>query len=187
MAYKKVVDANAETAIALGGKDKNGKNNPTSIEGHYLGFKEVESDYGKSKLHIFSTEKGNTGVWGKTNLDRLLTPARVGQMCLVSFTGMGKAQKGRRPPYNFEVQYDDDNTIETGNINLETQGQEPEYSSVTDEEDVDMASDDSDPEYDEKPVDEVVPQRASRPALTRPSAAAVAKTQGLLGGRNKIS
>lgn len=187
MAYKKVLEATAETAFALGGKDGRGKANPTSVEGYYLGSKKVDSDYGESKLHIFNTAEGNVGVWGKTNLDRLLTDARLGQMCLVNFIGMGKAQKGKRPPYQYEVQYDDANTIRLDNIDLNAStGEEPNYASSSDdvEDDVDQV----DPTEDEKAIDEVVPRRASAPSrpLT-PNAAAVSRTQALLGSRNKIS
>ena len=111
MAYKKALDLSADTTIQLGAPG-----NPTSIEGYYLGAKEIDGDYGVGKLHIFHTAKGNVGVWGKSNSNRILTLDRVGQMCMLSFTGMGKAQKGRKPPYTYELQYDSDNTIDVGGL-----------------------------------------------------------------------
>ncbi len=192
MAFKKKLDVNADTAIALGGKNGQGKANPTEIEGHYLGAKSVETDYGPAKLHVFATESGNVGVWGKTNLNRILTNEQLGQMCRVTFTGMGKAQKGRRPPYNYELQYDDENTIDVSGINLSAEGsQEPDYdtSSSQSTQGYDDESDSVDPEDDEKPVDELPPRRATPPraAAVAPNAAAVARTQSLLNGRNKVS
>ncbi len=195
MAFKKKLDANAETATALGGKNGQGKANPTSIEGYYLGAKSVETDYGPAKLHIFQdAETGtNTGVWGKTNMNRLLSPELVGQMCQVSFTGMGKAQKGRRPPYNYEVLHDEDNRIDTAGINLTAEAsEEPDYDTTshnTSGSQYDDESDSVDPEDDEKPVDELPPRRATPPraAAVAPNAAAVARTQSLLNGRNKVS
>lgn len=118
MAYKKKIDARTDNTIQLGG-EKDGIKNPTTIEGYYLGSKSVDGDYGPGKLHIFNTSEGNIGVWGKTNLNHLLSPENVGQMCLVTFTGMGKAKKGRRPAYEYSLQYDEENTIDVTGVNLE--------------------------------------------------------------------
>lgn len=108
MAYKPVFDGNTDRTVTLG---KEG--NPKSIEGYFLGTKEVSSDYGVGKLHIFQTGEGTIGVWGKSRLDKMLNTSLVGQMCLVQFTGMiASNKKGRKPSYGFKVMHDPENVIE---------------------------------------------------------------------------
>lgn len=124
MAYKTKFDGQTDTSIQLGDK-----NNPTpvSIEGYFLGTRETpDTGYGPGKLHIFQTPEGTTGVWGKTNSNRLLTSELVGQMVLLTFTGMGEKKKGKNPAYNYSLQHDPDNTTDVSGINVN--GQEPEES-----------------------------------------------------------
>lgn len=122
MAYKKKFDGNTDKTIALG---KPG--DPKSIEGYFLGTKVIPGTaYGDAKLHIFQTSEGTIGVWGKTRLNNLLTTELVGQMTLVEFTGMVQpTKKGRRPSFGYQVSHDEDNTIDTGGIDLSAP-QEPE-------------------------------------------------------------
>ena len=74
MAFKAVLDLNAEVTISLGGMNKKtGKANPKSVEGYYLGKKSIEDrkkKSGVSYIYILQTDKGNVGVWGKTDMDR---------------------------------------------------------------------------------------------------------------------
>lgn len=128
MAYKKKIELKADDAISLGGiNSKTGEKNPISVEGHYLGAKTTpDTGYGEGKLHIFSTARGTVGVWGKSHLNRLLTSDHVGQMCLVTFTGMSIPKKGKRPAYQYELQYDAENTIDVSGITVETSDEEPE-------------------------------------------------------------
>lgn len=108
MAYKTKFDGQTDKTVALGSEG-----NPTSLEGYFIGSKEIASDYGIAKLHIFQTSEGNVGVWGKTRLNTMLTKDLVGQMVLVEFTGMvAPTKKGRKPSYGFKVQHDPENTIE---------------------------------------------------------------------------
>lgn len=112
MAYEKKIDAQASTTIKLGGDG-----NPTSIEGYYLTSKDTpDSGYGPGKLHIFMTKEGNVGVWGKTNINRLLTDDLKGKMCLLTFTGMGPKRKGRNPAYEYELQFDRSNTVDVTHL-----------------------------------------------------------------------
>ncbi len=108
MAYQTKFDGSCDKAVTLGAE-----NNPTSLEGYFLGSKETpDKGYGPGKLHIFQTKEGTTGVWGKTRLNNLLTKELVGQMCLVNFTGMIQpSKKGKRPSYGYKVQHDPDNTV----------------------------------------------------------------------------
>jgi hypothetical protein len=64
------------------------------LVGIYTGFKEIESEYGLSKLHQFSTEDGPAALWGKTHLNRLLE-GREGELVKVKLTGNSIPIKGR--------------------------------------------------------------------------------------------
>lgn len=115
MSFKEVASLDADVTTALGGVNKKtGKANPTSIEGYYLGTKTVESKMSKdgtAKLHLLQTEKGNIGVWGKTDLDRKISQVDAGVM--IRITQNGKINiPGRNPMYKFKVEVDTENTIE---------------------------------------------------------------------------
>lgn len=154
MAYKIVADLNTDTTVSLGGKDKNGKTNPTTLEGYYLGFKTVKSEMsqsGTAKLHVFQTDKGNVGVWGKSKLDSSLASVSPGTMILVNFTGIGKPSKGRKGAYLYQVQYDPDNTIEVeagANQSTSNASEPEEY----DETDTDTSDDEADYEAPARPT-----------------------------------
>jgi len=115
MPYITKFSGNTDKTVTLG---KPG--DPTSVEGYFLGSKDTpDGGFGPGKLHIFQTNEGSIGVWGKTRLNSSLTSELVGQMVLVEFTGMVAPQKkGRRPSYGFKVQHDPSNTIDTTNIDL---------------------------------------------------------------------
>lgn len=173
MAYKTVADLNTDTAISIGGKDKNGKANPTELEGYYLGAKTVKSEMsqtGVSKLHVFQTDKGNVGVWGKSKLDSSLASVTPGTMTMVTFTGLGKPSKGRKGAYLYQVQYDPDNTIEVDSTPLTTNASESE----------DFNNDEDDNFAEEAEYE--APPRASVSAATAQDRAA--KVQALLS-KNK--
>ena len=56
------------------------------LVGVYLGYKEVNSDYGLSQLHNFDCEDGKYSVWGKAHLNRLLE-GRIGELVKIALTG----------------------------------------------------------------------------------------------------
>lgn len=187
MAFKKKVSLEAESTIRLGGRDNNGKPNPTSIEGYYLGSRAVEGDMGTSYLHVFQTKNGNVGVWGKTKLNSLLTSDLVGMMVQATFTGMGKAKKGRNAPYNYEVQYDEENTIDVSGLAAATnEAVEDDYVA---EDDTTYADDDggeADVMDDDSALDEVPPPRtvtAPKKPLATPDASRQARVKQLLVGK----
>lgn len=114
MGFKTVLDLDAETTISLGGRNKKtGKNNPTEIEGYYLGKRDVASKKAKSgfcSIYYFQTPKGNVAVWGKTDLDRKMSGVAPGLMVRASFDKMQATPNGEM--YKYKVEFDPDNTIE---------------------------------------------------------------------------
>lgn len=184
MGYQKKSNLSTETTVQLGGVNKKtNKPNPISIEGYYLGAKNINGTYGPGKLHIFQTLSGNVGLYGKTNSDRLLSSEHVGQMCKLVFTGMGKAQKGRNPSYNYELFFDVDNTVAVSSEAVQSFGDSEESPEESDAEGYLQE------EEAEEAVDEVTPARPVMPrrAATTPSPEARAKVQALLNSRNKIA
>lgn len=184
MAYQTKLELSADRTITLGGTGENGKPNPTSIEGYYLGSRATpDKGYGPGTLHFFQTAEGNVGVWGKSRLNNLLTADLRGQMVLATFTGMSKAQKGRRPAYTYKVQHDPAETIDVSGIDLNQVQEdvagdaEPDY------------GDDVDTNDDTTAVDEVTPPRAQAPArpAQAPDAARQAKVQALLAKGRKTA
>ncbi len=114
MAFKQLQSLDAETTISLGGYNKKAKKeNPTSIEGYYLGNKQVEDSKNadkKNTIYYLKTAKGNVAVWGKTDMDRKMSGAKVGVMTRITHTGMKPTKNGEMYVYSVEV--DADNTIE---------------------------------------------------------------------------
>jgi len=174
MAYKKKQDLSTDKTIKLGGIDEaSQKPNPTSIEGYFLGTKTTpDTGYGPGQLHFFQTEEGVVGVWGKTNLNRLLTPDLAGQMVLVNFKGMGPKVKGKNRAYLYEVQHDSDNTTEVSSF---SSAEEPSSESVG-------SSEDEEYSYEAEDVVEAAPARPVAPAkaAVTPSADRQARVQALL-------
>lgn len=121
MGYEEITDLGTDTVTAIGGVNKKtNKPNPTSIEGYFLGSREVPSAMSKTgfaKIHVFQTPKGNEGVWGKTDLDIKLAGVTPGTMTLVKFDRM-QANKGKQPMYKYKVSVDKDNTIEVAGTSV---------------------------------------------------------------------
>lgn len=180
MAFRTKFDGQTDKTIALGG-DRDGKKNPTSIEGYFLGSKTTQSDYGPGLLHMIQTEDGVVGVWGKTRLNNLLTKELTGQMVKIDFTGMiAPVKKGRRPAYGYKVQHDPDNTTDVSGIDLN-----PVETLMEAEEGQVEENDYSTEEPQEEPQEEVPAPRAVAPkqAAQAPNAAAQARVKALLASR----
>ena len=112
MAFQKVRVLEADVTYSLGKLNKTGKTDPKSIEGYYLGKRNVETPLGESTLHYFETQSGVTAVWGTTKLNSGLTQVKLGNMTRVEFVGIGKPSKGKQGARLFEIQQDPDNSIE---------------------------------------------------------------------------
>lgn len=125
MAFREVQSLDAEQVIRVGEEDGS-DNTVETISGYYLGFKEIANSLNptrKSKIHVFSIEGRNVGVWGTSVMDRKLaavpapsnpnTPSEgTAFMTTVTFTGLKPAtKKGYRPSKNYNVGFDDENLI----------------------------------------------------------------------------
>lgn len=128
MAFKQVQDLDADTMISLGGFNKKlKKDNPTEVEGYYLGSRQVESKKSKTgfaSIHYFQTPAGNVGVWGKTDLDRKLASVSVGNMAKAEYSHMQFTPNGEM--YKYKVAFDPDNsldidTLPVGNVTVKAE------------------------------------------------------------------
>ncbi len=112
MAYEKVSDLSTDTVVKLGGlNSKTGKPNPTTIEGYFLGSREVKSETGISVIHIFQTPKGNEGIWGTADINNKLAQLTPGTMTLVNYKEKRKLAGGKTK-HVYDVMFDKENTIE---------------------------------------------------------------------------
>jgi hypothetical protein len=170
MGFKEVLDLDCETAIALGGFNKKArKDNPTSIEGYFIGSKIVDSPKskdGKAKLHIFQTAEGNVGVWGKTDLDRKMASVQPGAMTRAVFAGMAPSKNGDM--YKYKVAQDTDNRIDvdTAPRNVPVESTESDEDYIAQAELNDLEADDAELEAAPvtRPVAPKVPLKTPSPA-----------------------
>lgn len=169
MGFKEVASPDADTVIALGGYNKKSRtDNPTKIEGYYLGSKTVKSlksKTGTALIHVFKTPKGDVGVWGKTDMDRKLEGVETGTMTRVTFLEVANTSNGNTM-YKYKVEADPENTYNTAGSNEADVDED-----YADETDVD----------EEEYADEVVPTRPT-PAKTA-ATPAVSRTKELLKNR----
>lgn len=180
MAFKEVVSLDCDIDYAIDGRmnKKTGKKNPTSIEGFFLGTKTVPgSKYGDSTLHVFSTPDGNTGIWGKTDLNRKLRGVEPGLLVRAELTGKKNTSNGEM--YTFRVQVDKEQSIEVGG--LETHAATESAPSFSSDDDFNQEFEDSEAEVEET----ALPPRAvapKQPAQT-PSLDQQAQVRALLSKR----
>lgn len=156
MAFKEVQSLEADVTIALGGRNKKtGKDNPKSVEGYYLGKREVasaKSRNGKASIYYFQTSKGNVGVWGKTDLDRKMGSVTPGNMTRITQSGTRPTPNGDM--YTYKVEQDTENSIEVSLLeasvgasaggssddNDEVEGYAGDYNSTSDEDESEETS-----------------------------------------------
>ena len=191
MAFKELADLDCDSTTALGGMNKTtGKPNPTKVEGYYIGSKDTPSKKSKTgfaKLHILQTDKGNLGIWGKTDLDRKMMAVEPGCTVRITQNGMVPTGKGN-DMYKFKVEVDEENRIEVAGA---PSGDAP--ASDPSQDDVDMPQEPAEEEQaeetpleeEEQPADVVPPTRPTAPArrAAAPSATSQAKVQELLNKR----
>ena len=187
MAFKEVSNLDAETTIALGGiNKKTGKENPTSITGYFIGTRDVETDFGPAKLHVFQTDRGNVGVWGKTDLNRKLTSVTPGVMVRATQNGQVKVP-GRNPMYKYKVEVDTDDSIEVAMSSVVAE----DYAEENDETfgAIDNSYEETEIDAEEETFDEPVVVRpvAAKKAATAPDAARQAKVKALLNKSKSVN
>lgn len=187
MAYENVVDFASIKAKSI---TKDTPVNTIIVEGHYLGFRTTpDNGYGPGVVHYFQKKDGTgvEGVFGKTNLNRLLTDSLKGICLRVKFTGMGEKQRGKNPAYCFLVQQDKDNTIDISNLDLAvtpSDGVEDEDSTYVETaadsyEDLEETELDADEEQSTRTLTSTRPT-APKTAAQAPSADRQAKVRDLL-------
>lgn len=187
MALKKVLELNADTTISF-------KNVGDSIQGYYLGVKNTTTDFGPTKLHIFSTENGTVGAWGSSQLDRKLTPTpkgtpglKLGMLVQAIYTTPSVMKKGKRTAKGFDVAFDDEITpIDVSGFADATVEitEEPSENYAPDEEAQDVDPEES---YEEEDIEEaytppapVAHVAAKRAAPATVTAEQKAKSQALM-------
>ncbi len=183
MAFKEVLDLDCETTTALGGiNKKTGRPNPKQIEGYYLGVKKTESKKSKNgvaNLYIFQTQAGNTGVWGKTDLDRKMSSVVAGSMVRVTQNGSVPTPNGDM--YKYKVEIDTANTIEVPS-GAQTASDQGASSYASNEDPSDYTSDSDEDTY----VDEAPPARAVAPKVAASvNSSKKAEVEALLRGRRQ--
>jgi len=175
MAFKTITDLSADTTISLGGTNrKTGKKNPTSVEGYYLGSRQVKDKKkkdGLSNIYFFQTSSGNIGVWGKTDLDRKMSSVTTGTMTRASFDKMVPTPNGEM--YKFKVEVDDSNTIVVAGSNQSVAVSSSSY------------NDDSGPELDEDDEIDSYENEETTQKAALSVAERKAKVASLLGTKNR--
>ena len=191
MAFKKVVDLNADVTITLGGvNNKTGKPNPKMIEGYYLGNRKVpdpKKKSGFSFIYVFKTHKGNVGVWGRTDLEKKMLDATRGVMTRVTQIGMRKT--AHNDMYVYEIEVDSENVLDIQSLpsaatTTTTQADsEDAYSSTADDLDYALAED----ELSLDEVEDTIPARATPPrvAAKTPGAEQQAAVKALLNSARR--
>lgn len=149
MAFKTVESLDADTTISLGGfNKKTRKDNPTEIEGYYIGSKQVQGKTKMDNIHYFKTDKGNVAVWGKTDMDKKIASVPRGAMTRVAFSNMKPTKNGDM--YVYTVQVDDENTIEVGAAPAPTRQAAASYDDGDDPRPEDQESDSDDESNDDE-------------------------------------
>jgi len=183
MAFEEIKSLDCDTTISLGGTNKKtGKKNPTQIEGYYLGSRTVadqKKKSGVSYIHVLQTKDGNTGVWGKTNLDNKMKSVTPGFMIRITQSGMQSTPNGDM--YLYKVEVDKENTVDVAGLNDANNSDADNAADYEAEEEAGL-------DEDEAPADEVPVSRPSpsqRPTANAPDAARQAKVQAMLAGKGR--
>lgn len=168
MGFKDVNSLECDTAIQIGGVDKKtGKKSPTSIEGYFLGGRDIPSKFsstGKAKLWVFNTDKGNVGVYGKTDMNKKLEAVVPGTMTRVTHAGSVPTRKGN-DMIKYRVEVDADNTMDVSGLNQAAAEYDGgEVSGEGEEYEEDTSLDAAEPALDETP-----PARATAPRTPAPT------------------
>lgn len=167
MARKKVVALDCDSTVKF---EKIGQ----EAQGFYLGYKTITTDVGDSKLHVFTGESGNFGIFGCYQLDTKLADVPKGHLTFVEFQGKAKL-KGGKTMKNFDVDYDDEialdvSTISSSNSSSSNNVEESSEELLADDSSEDDV-DDSVIEEEEVEAQQAKTQRPLSKASTHPPAA----------------
>lgn len=161
MAFKTKVDTGNGELFKF---EKNGQ----SIEGYFVGSFDYQGDYAPTKKHIFQTDKGLVTVIGQAHLIQMLEGLTPGILVRVTLVGSKKTNKGK-PMKLFELQYDEDQVIDIGDVVNSAQAPNEEEGQEEEEQQEEEAQ-----EEEQQPL-----PRAARPApapAARASAGAAPKS-----------
>lgn len=150
MGFQKVTSLDADITYALGKKNKQtGKADPSSVEGYYIGNREVDTKLGKTKLHIFQTPKGNIGIWGGTDMNRKLSQVALGSMARVTAAGKKPTPRGDMNVFNVEVDKENSIEVSAGDFSSnESMGDNSDQIDSSAFSDDDSDADDSESDFD---------------------------------------
>ena len=126
MAFKDYSCPRPTRWVTIGGSDKAGKPNPTSLKGRYLGKTVGPNKFDTTKTSttvILDTPQGITGINANTDMARKFSEsesqfvkeenrAAIGALCSVEFMGTRDTQKGN-PMKVFKVLFDPEDVVET--------------------------------------------------------------------------
>lgn len=170
MARKVIIDLDCESTVQWTAKGQ-------MVEGYYLGFKNITTDFGKSKLHVFKGEQGNFGVYGSAKLDEKLGNVTPGNYTDITFEGKVKIPGGKTMK-KFIVADDDENTIAV--LSAPKSSNSLSSSSSDESEEDSTGSDDTANDVDDETLESLdeedapVPQRAPIARSAPPKMAASA-------------
>lgn len=111
MAWEKVSDYNDLPSVSFG-EDEGQLGKGESFTGYYKYPKNVTTKYGDKIVHTLqATSGGDIQIWGTSVLNRLLSGVGPGVLVSITYTGLGKKEKGKNPAKMFEMKQDKENTI----------------------------------------------------------------------------
>jgi hypothetical protein len=176
MAFKKKIDIGTAEGVKF---EVIGQ----SLEGYYMGTFDVVIQQRDVKKHVFKTADGLVSVLGQAHLTQLLGGIEPGILTRVTYVGTKKT-KQPQPMKLFEVEYDEDQREEVGQIQDRAPVEEPAEEEEVQE---DYAAEDDVPveQLAPPPVRRPAPAPAARPApapaRTTVSAAQADRAKQLLG------
>lgn len=159
MAFKTVTDLSADVTISLGGVNKKTKKaNPFSVEGYYLGTRQVadkKKKSGLSNIYFFQTLEGNVGVWGKTDMDNKMLSVTPGNKVRISYDRMVPTPNGDM--YKYRVEVDEDDIIEVSDTPMQS------YRALAEDDDFNVSDDDSENDSEAEYENNAASQYAASP------------------------
>lgn len=118
MGFRTILDLDVDKTLKFTAKGQ-------VFEGYYIGFKEVQSRFGVTKLHAFKTDEGAEGLWGTAKLDFKLSQVTPGEAVRITYGGKVSLNNGQTQ-HKFDVQANNDDTIDVSATVINTsQSEEP--------------------------------------------------------------